>query len=95
MTWEFLSVYFFSKSYFPTTSISRDHTENTPKWKRLVHQMDSPMKVTNTAPNNLGAKRGQPKREQDDEAKERKKRKNGEEGHEQLCPMVEAVVQPH
>lgn len=59
-----------------TKTKTRDHTENTHKWKRLVHQMDSPMRVTNASPDNSGSKRGQPEVDQDDEEEERKKKKN-------------------
>ena len=57
-----------------TKTQTRDHTENMPKWKRLVRQTDSPMRVTNTSPNKSGSKRGQPERDRDDEEEERKKK---------------------
>ena len=76
------------------------HTENTPTWKRLVHQTDSPMRVSNTISNNSGSKRGQPGIEM---MKKRrgKKRKNGDESHDNFvkrwrlrCSPVEINENP-
>lgn len=52
----------------------RHHTENTPTWKRLVRQADSPMRVIITIPNYSGSKRGQLEGDRDDEEEERKKK---------------------
>ncbi|XP_075645825.1 uncharacterized protein LOC142616994 [Castanea sativa] len=74
-----------------TKTQTKHHTENTPTWKRLVRQTNSPMRVITAIPNNSGSKRGQPEGDRDDEEEERKKRKNGDESHEQFCQMVEAT----
>lgn len=57
------------------------HTENTPTWKRLVHQTDSPMRVSNTISNNSGSKRGQP-------GIEMMKKRRGKKGRTEMKAMT-------